>query len=98
MRKPVSGHIDVGYYIPNTKWELDLRYADYTRMEDSNWCVRQFAPEENSRYLGVQYHFNKKTRLTVNVTDREVEAHCIRCRCRCQMEIWMVLISVMQYS
>lgn len=61
--------VDIGYYIPNTKWELDFRYADYTRMEDS---IAEF--DWKALTLGVQYHFNKKTRLTVNVTDRDVEA------------------------
>jgi len=61
--------IEGGYFIPNTKWELDLRYSIFTRMEDS---VAEF--EFKDITLGAQYHFNKKTRLTINIQDRDVEA------------------------
>jgi hypothetical protein len=61
--------IEGGYFIPNTKWELDLRYSFFTRMEDS---PAEF--EFKDLTVGVQYHFNKKTRLTVNLQNRDVEA------------------------
>jgi hypothetical protein len=61
--------IEGGYFIPNTKWELDLRYSLFTRMEDS---IAEF--EFKDLTVGVQYHFNKKTRLTVNLQNRDVEA------------------------
>ena len=67
--KGVSWYVDTGYYIPKTKWELDLRYAKYTRMKDS---VAEI--EFKNLTFGVQYHFNKKTRLAINYEKRDYEA------------------------
>lgn len=62
-------YIEGGYYIPNTKWELDARYDSYTRLDGS-----QFELEFNTLTLGVQYHLNKKTRLTLNYSFSDAEA------------------------
>jgi len=64
-----SWYIEGGYFIPGTKWELDARYSVLTRMEDSIAEI-----EFKDFLIGVQYHFNKKTRLTVNLHNREAEA------------------------
>jgi len=64
-----SWYIEGGYYFPKTKWELDLRYSVLTRMEDS---IAEF--EFKDLTVGVQYHFNKKTRLAFNLQNRDVEA------------------------
>ncbi len=58
-----------GWYIPNTKWELDLRYDVYHRLDDS-----QFQLDWKAWTLGAQYHINRKVRLTLNYTARDVEA------------------------
>ncbi len=62
-------YFDVGYYIPGTKWEVDARHDVYNRLEDdvmeTQWVTTT---------LGVQYHFNLKTRLTFNYIMRDVKA------------------------
>jgi len=67
-------YVDFGWYIGNTKWEIDLRYDSYTRGENH----QNSAPDDESRYdtitAGVQYHFNKKTRLNVEYADRDFES------------------------
>lgn len=61
-------YMEGGWYIPNTKWELDLRYDTMDRLKGrtdehtfTKWTV------------GTQYHFNPKTRLTVNYEVRDFE-------------------------
>ncbi|MDH5471991.1 MAG: OprO/OprP family phosphate-selective porin, partial [Gammaproteobacteria bacterium] len=60
-------YVEGGWYIPNTKWELDLRYDVYNRLKSSDPQGVEF----KTTTLGVQYHFNKKTRLTINYEDKE---------------------------
>ncbi|MCW8956841.1 MAG: OprO/OprP family phosphate-selective porin, partial [Gammaproteobacteria bacterium] len=64
-------YVEGGWYIPNTKWELDLRYDLYDRLKDSD----PTGVEYKTTTLGVQYHFNRKTRLTVNYEIREQTSH-----------------------
>jgi len=59
-------YLEGGWYIPNTKWELDARFDTLTRLEDR---VNQFTFDKWT--LGVQYHFNPKTRLTLNYEIRD---------------------------
>jgi hypothetical protein len=59
-------YVEGGWYIPNTKWELDLRYDTMTRLEDR---VNQFRFDKWT--LGVQYHLNPKTRVTLNYEIRD---------------------------
>lgn len=72
-------YLDGGWYIPNTKWELDLRYDVYNRLEDDPGppggpnAGKSFESEWKTITLGTQYHFNKKTHLTVNYAIRNVE-------------------------
>lgn len=62
--------VDVGYYVPGTKWELDARYDVLHRSSDHNNISADFS----TLTAGVQYHLNKKARITVNYEMREMEA------------------------
>jgi hypothetical protein len=72
-------YLDFGWYIANSKWELDLRYDVYNRLEgDPGQSVgpnagKSFESEWVTWTLGVQYHFNRKTRMTLNYAMRDVE-------------------------
>lgn len=57
-----------GWYIPNTKFELDVRFDTLTNLEDR---VNQYTFDKWT--LGVQYHFNPKTRVTLNYEIRDFE-------------------------
>jgi hypothetical protein len=61
-------YVEGGWYIPNTKWELDARFDTMTRLEDR---VNQHTFDKWT--LGVQYHFNPKTRVTLNYEIRDFE-------------------------
>lgn len=61
-------YVEGGYRI-NTNWEVDLRYDVYNRLKDS-----MFEMEFKTTTLGVQYHFNKKTRAKLNYAIRDFEA------------------------
>ncbi len=63
-------NIDVGYYIPGTKWEVDLRYDVYNRSKTHSRISAEF----KSITYGLQYHLNRKTRLTLNYTTRDAKA------------------------
>lgn len=69
-------YVEGGWYIPGSKWELDLRYDTMTRLEGRN---------DEHRFdkwtLGVQYHFNPKTRLTVNYEMRDFECTAATVQC-----------------
>jgi hypothetical protein len=63
-------YLDVGYYIPSTKWELDLRYDVYNRSTDHDYLTAEF----KTMTYGVQYHLNRKARVAVNYAVRNAEA------------------------
>ena len=63
-------YLDVGYFIPGTKWEADLRYDVYNRSKTNSRLQAEF----NSITYGLQYHFNLKTRFTLNYTTRDAKA------------------------
>jgi len=73
-------YLEGGWYIPNTKWELDLRYDVYNRLTSDKAfpggpnAGRSFEFSFKTITYGFQYHFNKKTHLTVNYADRTFEA------------------------
>lgn len=69
MAKGKGYYLDLGYFIPGTKFELDARYDRYARLDGS-----QFELDWKAITLGVQYHINKKTRITANYAFRDVEA------------------------
>lgn len=61
-----GGYLEAGWYLPGTKWELDARYDSMTRLLDR--------PDQHrlSKWtLGVQYHFDPRTRLTLNYELRD---------------------------
>lgn len=72
--------LDFGWYIPHTKWELDARYDLYNRLVDDTPfpggpnAGKAFETKWKELTLGVQYHFNLKTRFTLNFIKRNVEA------------------------
>jgi hypothetical protein len=63
-------YIEGGWYIPGTKWELDLRYDEMDRLKGAQ-AEHTF---EKITY-GAQYHVNRKTRITINVEDRDFKAN-----------------------
>lgn len=67
--KADSWYVEGGWYIPKTNWELDARYDVLNRLTGDKMEI-QFT----STTLGVQYHFNKKTRATFNYEIRDAEA------------------------
>ncbi|MFV1985546.1 MAG: porin [Thiohalomonadales bacterium] len=66
-------YLDFGWYIPNTKFEIDLRYDSYVRGQGV-----VSATDDESTYdtatIGMQYHFNKKTRLNAEYSDRSFKS------------------------
>ena len=63
-------YLDLGYYIPGSKWEVDLRYDAYNRSKTS----KVLAVEFSTLTYGLQYHFNLKTRFTLNYQARSAKA------------------------
>ncbi len=57
-------------YAPTPKWELDVRYDVLNRLTNNSSAERKF----ETWTLGVQYFFNKKTRLILNYEIRDAEA------------------------
>jgi len=62
-------YIEGGYYIPNTQWQLDLRYDFYARLDGANEQL-----DWKTTTLGLQYHINKRARLTFNYATRDISA------------------------
>lgn len=59
-------YVEGGWYIPNTKFELDARFDTLTNLKDR---VNQYTFDKWT--LGMQYHFNPKTRVTLNYEIRD---------------------------
>jgi hypothetical protein len=79
--KAKGWYVEGGWYIPNTNWELDLRYDIFYRLVDDPGPTappanagRSFESVWKTKTFGVQYHFNKKTRYTFNYQVRDVES------------------------
>jgi phosphate-selective porin len=69
--KTASGYyLDLGWYVPKSKWEIDLRYDNYTRGENHATSVAGDESNFVTNTLGAQYHFNKKTHLTMDYAIR----------------------------
>jgi hypothetical protein len=70
-----GAYLEGGWYIPNTNWELDARYEYFSRLTDDSGhpSGNSFESIWKTLTLGVQYHFNKKTRATLNYALRDVE-------------------------
>lgn len=62
-------YLDFGYYIPNSNWDVGVRYDEYNRLEGDTFEIK-FA----TTTFVAQYMFNKKTRLTINHALRDFEA------------------------
>ncbi len=62
-------YVEGGWYIPNSRWELDLRYDTMDRLEGATG-EHKF----KKLTLGAQYHINKKTRLMFNIEERDFRA------------------------
>ena len=62
-------YVEGGWRIPKTKWELDLRYDVYNRLDGN-----QFEIEFKRTTLGAQYFFNPRVRLAINYEMRDGEA------------------------
>ena len=68
-------YMDFGYYIPNSKWQIDLRVDSYTREENhgtSNKGVDESTFDTTT--IAAQYHINKKTRVTIEHSSRTFES------------------------
>jgi opacity protein-like surface antigen len=67
-------YVEGGWRVPGTKWQLDLRYDVYNRLEgDTGHPVGSLESEWITTTFGVNYHFNRKTRATFNYAIRDVE-------------------------
>ncbi len=64
--KARGGYIEGAYFIPKTPFELQLRYDTYQRNVD-----QPSKATFDTWTAGVQYHFNKKTRATLNYAMRD---------------------------
>ena len=62
-------YVEGGYRFPKSKWELDLRYDVYNRLDGN-----QFEIEFSRTTFGVQYFFNPRVRVALNYEAREGDA------------------------
>ncbi|MBQ0725295.1 MAG: porin [Cycloclasticus sp.] len=62
-------YVEMGYRIPKTKIELDLRFDNYVRMKGD-----MFETEFDKITVGAQYFFTKTMRLAVNYEKSDAEA------------------------
>ena len=73
-------YIEGGWYIPDTNWEIDLRYDVYNRLTDDTAFSagpntgKSLEVQFNTLTVGTQYHFNKKTRINAEAAFRDFEA------------------------
>ncbi len=63
-------YVEGGWYIPKTKLELDLRYDAYKRQTNAAGSEDRF----KTTTVGMQYHFNKKTRVNAEYAFRKAES------------------------
>lgn len=63
-------YMDAGYYIPDTKWNMELRYDNYLRCKGH----KQIEANYFTSTLGVQYRFDKQTKATFNYEIRKAKA------------------------
>jgi hypothetical protein len=62
-------YFEAGYRFGGTKWELDLRYDVYNRMDGDRFEIKF-----DRTTLGVQYFFNPRVRIALNYEDRNANA------------------------
>jgi len=66
--------VDLGF-LPNNKWQFDLRYHRHDLLYDTSSTVNPGNERELTEItLGLNYHFSRKVRLTLNYIFRDVEA------------------------
>jgi hypothetical protein len=66
--------VDLGF-LPNNKWQFDLRYHRHDLLYDTSSTVNPGNERELTEItLGLNYHFSRKLRLTINYIFRDVEA------------------------
>lgn len=63
-------YADVGYYIPNSRWQLDARFDQYNRSTDHQYITARY----QTTTVGFNYHLNPKTRITFNYAMRNDKA------------------------
>ncbi len=69
LAEGVGYYVEGGWRIPNSKWELDIRYDEYNRLDGD-----QFQIDFDRTTLGVQYFFNPRVRLALNYEIRSGNA------------------------
>jgi len=62
-------YVEGGYRFPGTKWELDLRYDVYNRLDGNRFEIKF-----KRTTLGVQYFFNPRVRIALNYEFRNADA------------------------
>lgn len=62
-------YVEGGYRFQNSKWELDLRYDEYNRLDGDLFQI-----DFERTTLGAQYFFNPRVRLALNYEIREGNA------------------------
>ena len=62
-------YVEGGYRFPGTKWELDLRYDEYNRLDGD-----RFEIDFDRTTFGAQYFFNPRVRVAINYEMRNAEA------------------------
>ncbi len=62
-------YVEGGYRFPGTKWELDLRYDRYNRLDGN-----RFEIDFKRTTAGVQYFFNPRVRVAFNYEFRSANA------------------------
>ena len=67
-------YVEGGWYIPNTDFEIDLRYDTYTRGENHKTSSANDESTANTVTVGGQYHINKKTRINAEYAMRDWES------------------------
>ena len=71
-------YADFGYYIPNSKWEIDLRVDSYTREENHPGSAQDDESTFDTTTIAAQYHINKKTRVTIEHSNRTFESETVQ--------------------
>jgi hypothetical protein len=61
-----GGYLEAGWYVPDSAWEIDARYDSMTRL-----LGRPDQHRLSKWTLGVQYHLDPRTRLTLNYEIRD---------------------------
>ena len=73
-KKADGYYVEGGWYIPNTNFEIDLRWDSYTREENHPSSQPNHESTADTITLGGQYHFNKKTRVNMEYASREYKS------------------------